>query len=221
MRRVAAVMAGGLLLLGACADEPKLADPERRTPTTRSGRAGTSAPDAGGSAGDRSESGDRGGSQQGGTTRQRGDTSAGGGPGGPGGSAVLGDYRAEGDYDNGRHIGHLTSFEDSTLGIDVVRFLRGDEAKEAYAQETGSTDGPPNDYYVQNQSKTVRLLPLDDDVVIRVNTAGGYEPSAPNEGRRVSSATFASYFEDGPVEGLFWITIEGGRVVAIEQQYLP
>ena len=129
-------------------------------------------------------------------------------------------YVESGDYVNGRHIAQLTAFTDTEVTFDVVQFLTGDAAKRAYKDDTG--EEPDTDYYVRNQSKQLRTLPLSDDLSIRVNNTGGYEPSEPDDGHEVSWLTFDSYMKTAnATQGYFWITIESGRVAAIEEQYVP
>jgi hypothetical protein len=203
MRRAIAVV-GALVLFGACGgDNPKLAKPKTTTTDALTGRGADD--DAGANT----------------TARFK--------PSQPG-NAVTTEYNpvdAEaytdgGDYDNGRHAGMVKSFDADRVGVDVVQFLTGDEAKEAYAEDTGNTDGPDNDYYVRNQSKTVRNLPVDRHVVIRVNNTGGYPPSDPNDGHEVSVDTFQTYFDNGTAaNAIFWFTIKDGLVVSIEEQYVP
>ena len=131
-------------------------------------------------------------------------------------------YAESGDYVNGRHIAKLTAFDESSVSFDVVQFLTGEAAKQAFDEDTGSHEPPDNDYYIRNQNPLVRTLPVAGDVVIHVNNAGGYPPSDPNNGHAVNASTLKSYVDAGPAKnGYFWLTIKDGTVTAIEEQFVP
>lgn len=131
-------------------------------------------------------------------------------------------YAEFGDYVNGRHIAFVKTFDQASIGFDVVQFLTGDAAIKAYDEDTGSNEPPDNDYYVRNQNPLVRTLPLADAAVIRVNTAGGYEPTNTADGHEVNRSTFESYFKAGTLQhAYFWLTIKDGTVTAIEEQFVP
>ena len=108
------------------------------------------------------------------------------------------------------------------MTFDLAEFLTGDAAAEA-AAEHGDESPPPNDYYIVNDNPRLRTLPiatdaelqiidwtdccdalvvgdlrLFSDALVHVDPAGLYHPSSP-----------------------FWITVEGGAIATIEEQYLP
>lgn len=139
-----------------------------------------------------------------------------------------GAYKEYGDYVDGRHIGYVVRVDATRriLDIDVAQFLTGDAATKAYQAESGLDDTPPNDYYVKNQNPMTRRFPLEDDAVFRVNNLGMYPPSAPNTGHKIDFAQFTTYFESSEhheqaFHTLFWITIKGGRLVSVEEQFVP
>lgn len=131
-------------------------------------------------------------------------------------------YEDAGDYVNGRHMAKITAFNQSEISFDVVQFLSGDDAMQAYKADNPGDDELDSDYYIRNQSRQVRTLPMSDSAEFRVNTTGGYEPTNPNDGHQVNASTFASYMKAGDAQrGYFWLTIKDGEVTKVEEQYLP
>ena len=135
---------------------------------------------------------------------------------GPAGTPVL---------DEGRHfvfVKELPGTPPDRMTFDLAEFLTGDAAAEA-AAEHGDESPPPNDYYILNDNPRLRTLPISPDAALRIidwadccssfvvgdlssladalvhgDPTGTYRPSSP-----------------------FWITVEGGTIVTIEEQYLP
>ncbi len=58
--------------------------------------------------------------------------------------------------------------EAATASVDVVQWLVGQAAADAYEAETGDDGGPPNDYYVLNENPRLREVSIDDDAVVRL-----------------------------------------------------
>jgi hypothetical protein len=108
------------------------------------------------------------------------------------------------------------------MTFDLAEFLTGDAAAES-AAEHGDESPPPNDYYIVNDNPRLRTLSIAGgaelrivdwadccdsfvvgdlgllaDALVHPDPTGAYRPSSP-----------------------FWITVEGGAIVTIEEQYLP
>ncbi|HVT76446.1 MAG TPA: hypothetical protein VHD87_05410 [Acidimicrobiales bacterium] len=138
-------------------------------------------------------------------------------------------YANAGDYVNGRHIGLIKAVNaDHTVDVDVVQFLTGQAAIDAYRQDTGDTSGTPDDdYYVRNQNKLVRHLSLAADAVFRVQSLGqdGTTATSPDQGKSVTFADFIGFWSgshhDQAVSTMFWITLTDGKVVTVEEQFVP
>ena len=139
-------------------------------------------------------------------------------------SAVLAD---------GRHFGYVRSVDTSasppTIAVDTAAFLTGDEADRAAVKAGTVTEGEeaPNDYFVRNEHSLVIEMPVADGVrVRRIQCAPECADDLPG-----TFEGFAAAFEAGGTPSLadeyrgaasqYWITVEGGEVVAIEEQYLP
>lgn len=131
--------------------------------------------------------------------------------------------------EDGRHFGYIRTVDTGTaphsLEFDLAQWFTGEEANEA-AREDGAI-GPeetvPNDYYIRNVNTRLRTLPFEDDVELAVidwNNCcelreGELEPFA---------AAFEGHQPAGSYRGSFspyWLTVAGGEVVKIEEQYLP
>jgi hypothetical protein len=129
--------------------------------------------------------------------------------------------------EDGRHASYLHALdgEAHTLTVDVVQFLTGRAATEAYRQDHHEDpDGPPNDYYIVNANGRLRTLPVAQHVevrLVRLHEGGGtdLDPGTWQE--------LPTYLEAYPTEDArlswnpFWITIHSGEVTAIEEQYIP
>jgi hypothetical protein len=108
--------------------------------------------------------------------------------------------------------------------FDLAYFLTGEEANEASAEHGGEVP-VPNDYYIVNDNPRLRTLPVAPDVEIWVIDWGTCcEPV------RGEIQPFVDAFEtrhhrwDAMYQGAesqYWVTVEDGRVVKIEEQYLP
>jgi len=134
---------------------------------------------------------------------------------------------------DGRHFGYVKSVDASTtpatIQVDVAEFLSGEEANAA-AEEDGAIaegEGVPNDYYIRNEEKDVVTLYVAGDVRVTHIQC----PDSCVEGIPGQFDAFATSFDDTGEKSLadeyrgaqsqYWITVEGGEVVAIDEQYLP
>jgi hypothetical protein len=101
-----------------------------------------------------------------------------------------------------------------TMTVDFLEFLTGDAANQAVQEENPGMDGAPDDYYVRDTEDVDVTLDVADDVRVTVVELGnGPVANVP--------ATFADVNADGDPSPYWWITIDGGTVVEINQQYVP
>jgi len=130
--------------------------------------------------------------------------------------------------EDGRHYVFIKTIKTGTdpkvIRFDLAAFLTGDEANEA-AVEDGVIepgDSVPNDYYVVNDNPMLRKLPLADDVKVLIVNWDSCCDSIVGELDEVAEA-----FKTGATEGLyrsisgFWITVKGGIVTKLEEQFVP
>ncbi|HEY7399623.1 MAG TPA: hypothetical protein VH989_01875 [Actinomycetota bacterium] len=107
------------------------------------------------------------------------------------------------------------------LQFDLAYFLTGDEATKA-AKEHGDEYPPPNDYYIVNDNPKLRWLPVSSSVKVKYIpnemccdlVAGNFDAWT----EAVNETTMTDYA--GKLAP-WWITVSGGQIVKIEQQYLP
>ena len=117
-----------------------------------------------------------------------------------------------------------TSGGKTSVTADYAQFLTG-KAAAAAATAAGDESPPPNDYYIVNDNKQLRTLPVKAGISVKL-TARDDGTSEP-EGYTVSLADWAKYYvsptEDARsiTEGPYWFTITDGVVTAIAEQYTP
>lgn len=124
------------------------------------------------------------------------------------------------DLADGRHPVFITAIDvpARTVTFDVVQFLTGSAAVEAYHQDYPSDpEGPPNDYYIVNDNTKLRTANVSDSVTVQlVRLADDSDPD-------LDPGTFdelPAYFTALPT-GTVWLTVTGGVITGIEEQYLP
>jgi len=98
--------------------------------------------------------------------------------------------------------------------VDVIQFLTGEAAKQASVAD-GNGDDVPNDYYIRNVNPRLRTLALAADANVTVLDAVD-----PARSVRADVPALANLVSHSPVTP-YWLTVSGGRVVKVEQQYLP
>ena len=124
------------------------------------------------------------------------------------------------DMANGRHpvILKQVSVSGRTVTFDLIQWFSGDAATKA-AAEDGEESPPPNDYYVRNVNPRLRTLPVTPDARLSLTrqtlNQGGSGNAAANV--EVDLATVQAMGRDH----LFWAAVQGGRIVALEEQYVP
>lgn len=129
--------------------------------------------------------------------------------------------------EDGRHftyVRELASVGGATqLVVDYAQMLTGAEAAAA-ASAAGEESPPPNDYFIVNENALLRTLPVDTALDVRLTSlADGTDPA----GYDVPFGTWEDMFVGMIADAEFvrtvpyWITVEGGTITAIEEQYLP
>lgn len=127
-------------------------------------------------------------------------------------------------FQDGRHFVLAERVEpDAVLVADLGYFLTGDEANEA-AAEHGVETPVPNDYYVVNDNPKARLVPISPDATVRYIPTEACCDLQPWDVGTWIDAVNGEVQTDmlGEMDTTWWwITVRGGQVVAIEQQYFP
>jgi hypothetical protein len=108
-----------------------------------------------------------------------------------------------------------------TVRVEVARFLTGDAADHAAAAR-GEPTPVPNDYFILDDH-TRRSLPVAPSVKVRYIPENMCCETQPGTLDGFVAAVEGTAMTDYPTIATtyWWLTVKDGRVVAIEQQYLP
>ncbi|MEV0895295.1 hypothetical protein [Actinoplanes sp. NPDC049802] len=131
--------------------------------------------------------------------------------------------------EDGRHPVYLTKVDGAgkKVTFDLIEFLTGEEAKARWKKENPEhPDGPDNDYMIVNENPKLRTLPVAADADCQVLASlGGVDmtqvkftelPAVLKEQSEVVKPT------PPRIAVLpFWLTVEDGTVVGLEEQFLP
>jgi hypothetical protein len=128
--------------------------------------------------------------------------------------------------EDGRHFGFIQSVDarGPAMVFDLAEFLTGDSANQAALEDGVIQPGEnvPDDYYIRNRNPRLRDLALVPDVqVILVNWPACCDTTV----NGVLADFAASFTTPNDVyhgsHSPYWLTVEGGFVTRIEEQYLP
>ena len=130
---------------------------------------------------------------------------------------------------DGIYFGFLQSIDvgSGVSGFDLACFYTGDEANEQAAAR-GDEVPVPNDVYIVNDNPSTRDVPVDPSVeLLLIDWNACCETSPGAQLDAFASALGEQDFVE--IDGFryagglspYWITIEGGRIVGIEEQFLP
>jgi len=198
MKRIVPVVAAAALLFSACADDGNDA-------------AGTTAP-----TGATAVSGPTGTT---GTTATTGPTGTTGMPTGS----------LEPELEDGEHFGFVESVdvEGQTSVFDLAYFLTGEEANEA-AADRGFEVPVPNDYFIVNDNPKLRTLALSPDLQLALLDWNHccdtfFEGDLTTFATAIDTGEQVTVGDDVYLGALsqYWLTVNDGVVIRIEEQYLP
>jgi hypothetical protein len=130
---------------------------------------------------------------------------------------------------DGTYFGFLESIDvgSGVSGFDLACFYTGDEANEQAAAR-GDEVPVPNDVYIVNDNPSTRDVPVDPSVeLLLIDWNACCETSPGAELDAFASALGDQDFVE--IDGFryagglspYWITIQDGRIVGIEEQFLP
>jgi hypothetical protein len=130
--------------------------------------------------------------------------------------------------DDGRHAAYLHSIStgERTITVDVIRFLTGQEAIEAYhAEFPDDPAGPPNDYWIANVDPSLRTVPVSADVVVSLVRLAEDGDADLDPGSWEALPDYlsgqTSPDDDRLSSNPFWLVVSDGVVTRIEEQYTP
>lgn len=128
---------------------------------------------------------------------------------------------------DGRHPVYLTGLDVAagTVEFDLIQFLGGAEAEEAYHRDDPDAPPgpPPNDYYIVNENPRLRVLPVAEGAPITVlDWTAGFEPRTIGFADLPAALADDLYPDDGRLWPTpFWLTVEDGTVTEMEEQFIP
>lgn len=116
---------------------------------------------------------------------------------------------------DGEWFGFVQVAESSQIEFDLACWFTGVAAADA-AAEDGEESPPPNDYYIRNVSSVVRQIPVAGATLVeRLADSGGDNLA------EVSYGNWASGWAEVEYQPGVWVTVSGGEVVHIVEQYVP
>jgi hypothetical protein len=136
-------------------------------------------------------------------------------------SAATSTTGVETDLADGRHPAQIVGVNTAghTVQVDVIQFFTGEAAATAAAQDHAPEVPPPNDVWIRNSSTRLRTLPIAPGAVVTVNTLAAEQTGSATKDVSWTLAQLAG--SDQLSSAVFWLTLKGGQVTRIAQQYLP
>lgn len=117
---------------------------------------------------------------------------------------------------DGRWYGLIDAASPTGIDFDLACFFTGDAAVAA-AAEDGEESPPPNDYHVRNVNDLLRAFEVDLDTPVTWYPDGG----SPTDVVTVDYEQWLTDREARAFDLAVWITTAAGRVVEIEEQWVP
>jgi len=127
---------------------------------------------------------------------------------------------------NGEHFGRLYAVgatqEPPRLVIDIEQWFTDQAAVDAAIEDGVTVDPGINGYYIRNENPRWRTTEIDPAARVSLTTYPYADPSAP---RVISLSRFGELFYSFEGRLLqyspYRITVKDGRIVAIEEQFIP
>jgi hypothetical protein len=143
-------------------------------------------------------------------------------------TGATGETGSPAELEDGEHFGFVEEVDptDGTLVFDLAYFLTGEAANEA-AAEHGDEVPVPNDYYIVNDNDLLRTLTLADHLELSLLDWNHccderFDGDLDSFARAIDEGTFeAGGFVYNGTLSPYWLTVEDGEIVRIEEQYLP
>lgn len=122
--------------------------------------------------------------------------------------------------EDGRHFVFARSARDdpASLRFDLAEFLTDQEAEEA-AEDRG--DEAFDGYYIVNDNPRLRTLPVADAVRVRYIPISACCDLVEGTWDQFAEAVNGTAQTDLDASAPWWVTVRGGQIMRIEQQYLP
>lgn len=127
---------------------------------------------------------------------------------------------AEFDPSGGTYAAHITDFPtpESPLTFDVVQWMTGGRARDAFEKESGDPNGGlPNDYNVANESTQTRSAPLADDARVWLTF---FSQGATIMPKSATIEELPAYVKSAGPEIEYWLTFEDGKITELCEQWV-
>lgn len=127
------------------------------------------------------------------------------------------------DGGSGTYAAFIVEFiaADIPLSFDVVQWMTGEAARKAYSEDhPEDSEGPPNDYYVRNESTRTREADVASDARVWLVKL---EEDSDADVDRATFEELSSYNEnsEGGSFHIFWLTFQNDEIVEICEQFRP
>ncbi|MFX3632703.1 MAG: hypothetical protein ACE3L7_06475 [Candidatus Pristimantibacillus sp.] len=116
------------------------------------------------------------------------------------------------------------------LSIDHIDWYEGEQAAQKFREleEDSGMDAPPDGYYIINDDSTLKDLPIADDAVVLMqiyNRTGDVNEADIVWDEQISVDKFVELLnteDDFELKNFpYHVTVQGGEIVRIVQQYIP
>jgi hypothetical protein len=125
------------------------------------------------------------------------------------------------DLTDGRHAVRITRVDPAArrITVDVIEIFLGEDAARAAEEDKAAEIPPPNDVWIRNVNPRLRTLSVATDAPITVNVHGAAESGSATKdiAKTLPELAALGHLDDG----VFWVTLTGGRITRIAEQYLP
>ncbi|MDH3679954.1 MAG: GerMN domain-containing protein, partial [Acidimicrobiia bacterium] len=117
---------------------------------------------------------------------------------------------------DGLWFGFIEDPQTDQVSFDLACWFTG-AAAAAAAAEDGEESPPPNDFHIRNESDRLRTLAVDPSAEV----AWLPNPGDPESLEVVTYHAWLAEQPGRPVAPGVWLNVEDGRVISIEEQYVP
>ncbi len=130
--------------------------------------------------------------------------------------------------EDGRHFGYIQSAQltapPQVIVFDLAYLLTGDEANQA-AADRGLETPVPNDYFIVNDNSKLRRLPVAPGLrILLLDWTNCCDTMFRADPQLFQESFDQKTYPPGNYKGRFsgyWLTVKGGAVTKVEEQYFP